>query len=253
MRGAPGAIGDAVRFSGVGGREMAAKGLRARFDRRSRDHRFHRDPAPAARASCGAFAMPPDSWWRARPRCAGDHRQPRLQPPGGAPRARRRAPRSRSSTMFHPQSGRGGRAARAQCAAMSIMCWPCCRSNRRRMSGSAARLAPMSAIRCSNSLRTAARCRRGGTPACRSTALVVLPGSRPEKSAGSCRASAPPSRPWQRVAVRSNCAAGAAASRGADRGRDRRLAGAAAHRGRDRGTGSEAFRTRARRSRNPAP
>ena len=74
-------------------------------------------------------------------RCAGVH------PPDCQAHSQARAPTFPSSTTSRPACGLGARAARARCAATWITCWRCCRSSRRRISGSAVRRARMSAIR----------------------------------------------------------------------------------------------------------
>ena len=81
---------------------------------------------------------------------------------GGCAPARRR---SRSSTMCARRCGPGGRDARAPCALMSIMCWRCCRSSRRRCGGWAGRPARFVGHPLSERVASFASECRGGAPA----------------------------------------------------------------------------------------
>ena len=178
-----------IEFRGVGGYEMAAEGLPSLF--RIDDLSIVGLAAIPRPASDDHQADPPDRARRDRgaARRHGDHRQPGFHPPGRAARAACKSHPFRSSIMCRPRSGPGGRDARAPCGAISIMCWRCFRSSRRRTESSAGRLAPMSGIRWSSRSTNCGRTRRKNAAANASPPiLLVLPGSRRERDQASCGA-----------------------------------------------------------------
>ena len=142
--GAVGPVADIFRrrWSGHGarGRSLAVS------DRRTCDRRYRRgdcqttdDPAPHSPDRRRGHRGEPGSCWSS----STARISPIVSREKCAPPRRTFA----SSIMCRLRCGRGVRDARAPCALMSIMCWHCCRSSRRRTHGLAARRAPMSAIR----------------------------------------------------------------------------------------------------------
>ena len=171
--------GGKVRFAGVGGRAMAAEGVASLY---SIDDLAmigfmsipRRAPGVVRRLRLTARSRRGGAAARAR-----HHRQPGLHPWESRDGCAPPIPRSRSSNMSRRRYGPGGRGARGSFAAISTTSSRCCRSSPRSISGSAARLAPMSAIRWRGAWQSCVRTRRrrsGGsqTP----PVLLVLPGSR---------------------------------------------------------------------------
>ena len=98
-----------------------------------------RDPRPIAASIMRRVYAHRRRGRRRRTRRRRHHRQPGVHASdrqAHPPRAVRTSP---SSTTSRRACGRGGRAGRARCAPTSITCWRCCRSSRRRTSGSAGR------------------------------------------------------------------------------------------------------------------
>ena len=155
------------------------RGRQPLFDRRSCHDRIHGGPAARCRASCGASAGRRAPWWR-RGRTCSSSSTARASPWESRGGCAPPIPRSRSSNMSRRRCGLGGRAARAgHSRAISTTSSRCCRSSPRSISGSAARLAPMSAIRWRDAWQSCGRApaeaqRRLATP----PVLLVLPGSR---------------------------------------------------------------------------
>ena len=148
MAGAPARAARTRAFSGVGGAHMAAQGLPSLFPLGDLAIiGFAAIPAQLAEDPAAHPRRPPTRSIAAKPDVLVI-----IDSPDFTHRVARRV-RARSAgdpdrrLRLARRSGPGGRAARAPCAPMSITCWRCCRSSRRRIGGSAARPAPMSAIR----------------------------------------------------------------------------------------------------------
>ena len=138
-------LGDAVRFEGVGGQSMAREGLASLFPIEElsimglaavvkqlpmilRRIRETADAVTQASPDILVIIDSPDFTHRV------------------ARRVRARDPSIPIVDYVSPSVWAWRPAGRARCAAMSITCWRCCRSSRRRIAGCAARPAAMSAI-----------------------------------------------------------------------------------------------------------